>query len=33
MQALAGGAGAPAPSDEELRALFAVRSQAFMRLL
>jgi pyruvate,water dikinase len=33
MQALTGGAGAPAPSDEELRALFAARSQAFMRLL
>lgn len=33
MQALTGGAGAPAPSNDELRALFAARSQAFMRLL
>jgi pyruvate,water dikinase len=33
MQALGGGASEPAPSDEELRALFAARSQAFMRLL
>jgi len=33
MQALSGGSGAPAPSDDELRALFAARSQSFMRLL
>jgi len=33
MQALCGTANEPAPSDEELRALFAARSQAFMRLL
>ena len=33
MQALRGGASRAAPSDEELRALFAARSQAFMRLL
>lgn len=32
-QALGGGAAAPAPSHEELRALFAARSQAFTRLL
>jgi len=33
MQALSGGNAAPAPSHEELRALFAARSQAFTRLL
>lgn len=33
MQALCGNACAPAPSNDELRALFAARSQAFMRLL
>ena len=33
MQALTGGASAQAPSQEELRALFVARSQAFTRLL
>jgi len=33
MQALRGGAGSPAPTREELRALFKSRSQSFARLL
>lgn len=32
-QALTGGSGAPAPSQQELKALFAARSQSFTRLL
>ncbi|HWR04132.1 MAG TPA: pyruvate, water dikinase, partial [Humidesulfovibrio sp.] len=33
MQALSGTDSSPAPTHDELRALFAARSQAFMRLL